>query len=191
MANNFDLKKYLKEGRLFKENFQPLNLTPQQEQKFIERIESLIDDEGMDYAMREAGNILARVLTNNEAEFIEDVEDFGYDPNEVESYAQNLLGNEDLKDVEVNDTNIEGVIQSYIKNGSKGDLLLNKYNNSTLPSNFPKIKQDLVLNDSSITSLPRNLSVGGTLFLYNTPISKKYSTEELKNMLPGVNRISM
>jgi len=30
------------------------------------------------------------------------------------------------------------------------------------------------------------LSVGGDLSLVNTPISKKYSVEELKKMLPGV-----
>ena len=186
--DNFDLKKYLAEGRLFNENTQTLNLTPQQKQEFIERINYLIDNEGENYAMEEAGNILARILTQDKIEFIEDIEDFGYNPNEVEDYAQNLVGNvdsSDLNDIEVK--NIEIEIQNYLKKGSKGDLYLNKYKGKTLPSNFPKVEGDLVLNYSSITSLPKDLSVGGTLFLYNTPITKKYNKEELKNMLPGVN----
>ena len=36
----------------------------------------------------DAANFLARVLTNDEAEFIEDVEDFGFDPEAVENLAQ-------------------------------------------------------------------------------------------------------
>jgi len=93
MKDNFDLKKYLTENRLLKENDQPLNLTPQQKQEFLDRIKYLIDSEGLDYTMWEAGNILARVLTQDEAEFIEDVEDFGYNAEEVENYAQDLVGN--------------------------------------------------------------------------------------------------
>ena len=190
--DNFDLRKYLAEGKLLKEDTQPLSLTSQQKQEFIERINYLINSEGKDYAMEEAGNILSRVLTQDKIEFIEDIEDFGYNPNEVEDYAQSLVGNtdsSDLKDVEVDD--IENEIQKYIKKGSKGDLYLNKYKGSTLPPNFPKIEGDLVLNFSSISSLPKDLSVGGTLFLYNTPISKKYSKDELKNILSKVDDIYM
>ena len=88
--DNFDLRKYLTEGKLLKENDQPLNLTPQQKQEFLDRIKDLIDSEGLDYTMGEAGNILARVLTQDKAEFIEDVEDFGYDADEVEQYAMDL-----------------------------------------------------------------------------------------------------
>ena len=185
-----ELRQLIREeiSKVLKENDQTINLTPQQKKEFIERIEYLIDEEGQDYAMREAGNILTRVLTQDEAEFIEDVEDFGYDAEAVENYAQDLVGNtdfQDLKDIEVK--NIEIEIQNYIKRGSKGDLFLNKYKGKTLPSNFPKVERNLVLNNSSITFLPKDLSVGGTLFLYNTPIAKKYNEEELKNMLPGVN----
>ena len=146
--DNFDLRKYLTEGKLLKENDQPLNLTPQQKQEFLDRIKDLIDSEGLDYTMGEAGNILARVLTQDKAEFIEDVEDFGYDAEEVENYDQNLVGNtdsSDLKDIEVK--NIEIEISKYLKNGSKGDLYLNKYKGKTLPSSFPKVERDLVLND--------------------------------------------
>jgi hypothetical protein len=34
--------------------------------------------------------------------------------------------------------------------------------------------------------LPNGLTVGGGLNLANTPISKKYSEEEIKKMVPGV-----
>jgi hypothetical protein len=37
-----------------------------------------------------------------------------------------------------------------------------------------------------MTSLPQGLIVGGDLDLYNTPISKKYNEEEIKQMVPGV-----
>jgi hypothetical protein len=76
-----------------KEESKPIFLTPIQKKDFINRMKSFIKDEDFDTAMQEAGNILARVLTNDEAEFIEDVEDFGYNSNEVEDYAQDLVGN--------------------------------------------------------------------------------------------------
>ena len=76
-----------------KEESKPIFLTPIQKKDFINRMKSFIKDEDFDTAMEEAGNILARVLTNDEAEFIEDVEDFGYNSNEVEDYAQDLVGN--------------------------------------------------------------------------------------------------
>jgi len=65
-----------------------INLTPEQKEEFESRVKYLAKTEDAEYALDEAGNILARVITNNEAEFIEDVEDFGYDAEEVEKYAQ-------------------------------------------------------------------------------------------------------
>ena len=56
-------------------------------------------------------------------------------------------------------------VQDYINSGSQGNL---------------------DLSYTQITSLPDNLEVGGHLYLRNTPISKKYTAEELKRMLPGV-----
>lgn len=67
-------------------------ITDQQKTDFIERIKSLIEEEDFDTAFDEAGNILARVLTDDEVEWIEDVEEFGYDPDEVEQLAQELTG---------------------------------------------------------------------------------------------------
>jgi len=56
-------------------------------------------------------------------------------------------------------------IQQYIKDGSKGDL---------------------DLSDTPITSLPDNLKVGGGLYLNDTPISKKYTEQEIRQMVPRV-----
>jgi hypothetical protein len=67
-----------------------IKITPEQKAAFLDRIKGYAEDEGADAAVFEAGNILARVLTDDEAEFIEDVEDFGYDADEVEQYAQDL-----------------------------------------------------------------------------------------------------
>jgi hypothetical protein len=57
-------------------------------------------------------------------------------------------------------------IQEYIKNGMEGDL-------------------DLAF--TSITSLPSNLTkVGGYLDLRYTPLSKKYSEDEIRAMVPNI-----
>jgi hypothetical protein len=42
---------------------------------------------------------------------------------------------------------------------------------------------DLDLYNTKITSLPDNLSVGGFLTLENTPLSKKYTKEQIKQMI--------
>jgi hypothetical protein len=74
-----------------------IKITPEQKAAFLDRIKGYAEDEGADSAFFEAGNILARVLTDDEAEFIEDVEDFGYNAQEVEDYAQDLVGSLDLE----------------------------------------------------------------------------------------------
>ena len=80
----------LAEGRLFKEDYKSLSLTPQQEQEFMERIQYLANMEGEDEAMNAAGDILARELSNDEIEWLEDIEEMGYDADEVETTAINL-----------------------------------------------------------------------------------------------------
>ena len=80
----------LAEGRLFKEDYKSLSLTPQQEQEFMERIQYLANMEGKDIAMNAAGDILARELSNDEIEWLEDIEEMGYDADEVETTAINL-----------------------------------------------------------------------------------------------------
>lgn len=68
-----------------------INLTPTQKTKFLNMIGDLSVQEDYEYAFDEAGNVLARIITNDKAEFIEDVEDFGYNADEVEQYAQELM----------------------------------------------------------------------------------------------------
>ena len=76
-----------------KEKSNPISLTPMQKKEFKSAIRDLSKMEDFEYAMGEAGNVLANILTNGKAEFIEYVEDFGYDAEEVENYAQDLAGN--------------------------------------------------------------------------------------------------
>ena len=45
---------------------------------------------------------------------------------------------------------------------------------------------DLNLADTPITSLPHNLTVGGYLGLSWTSLSKKYSEDEIKAMVPDI-----
>jgi hypothetical protein len=44
----------------------------------------------------------------------------------------------------------------------------------------------LNLSGTPITSLPSDLSVGGYLDLYDTPLSKSHTKEQIKQMAPGV-----
>ena len=71
----------------------PISLTPIQKKEFKSAIRDLSKMEDFEYALGEAGTVLANMLTNGKAEFIEDVEDFGYDADEVEQYAIDLAGN--------------------------------------------------------------------------------------------------
>ncbi len=67
----------------------------------------------------------------------------------------------------------------------EGNLFLYKAKIQSLPSKL-YIEKGLYLTSSKIISLPDDLYVGGSLFLMDTPISKKYTEEQLKQMLPGV-----
>ena len=91
--NSFDdletLDRYSAEGSSLNEE-ESIQLSPEQKEDFKERMIGISNDEDREYAMDEAGNVLARILTNGEAEFIEDVEEFDYDSNKVEEFAQNL-----------------------------------------------------------------------------------------------------
>jgi hypothetical protein len=56
---------------------------------------------------------------------------------------------------------------------------------TSLPDNLT-VGGYLYLGDTPITSLPENLKVGGSLYLYNTPIARQYTKEQIKQMAPGV-----
>jgi hypothetical protein len=53
---------------------------------------------------------------------------------------------------------------------------------TSLPDNL-NVGGGLYLRNTPITSLPNNLSVGGNLDLENTPLSKKYTKEQIKQMI--------
>ncbi len=63
-----------------------------------------------------------------------------------------------------------------------GDLYLEYTKITSLPDNL-KVGGNLDLYNTPITSLPDNLSVGGFLNLANTPLSKKYTKEQIKQMI--------
>jgi len=63
-----------------------------------------------------------------------------------------------------------------------GDLFLPGTPITSLPNNL-KVGGGLYLSDTKITSIPDNLQVGKFLSLRNTPLAKKYSEEEIRNMI--------
>jgi hypothetical protein len=68
----------------------------------------------------------------------------------------------------------------------KGNLYLTNCKNlKSLPDDL-KVEGALYLTNTSIQSLSPGLKVGGGLYLMNTPISKKYTEEEVRKMVPGV-----
>jgi len=63
-----------------------------------------------------------------------------------------------------------------------GSLALSYTDITSLPNNLT-VGGDLDLIRTKITSLPDNLKVGGYLFLDNTPLSKRYSKNEVRKMI--------
>lgn len=63
-----------------------------------------------------------------------------------------------------------------------GSLRLTYSKIESLPDNL-NISGNLLLSYTKIESLPGNLKVGNSLHLYSTPLSKKYSKEEIKKMI--------
>ena len=93
-------------------------------------------------------------------------------------------------------------IQDYIKGGGKGSLNLKNTPITSLPDNL-KVGGTLTLENTPIASLPNNLEVKGILdisdtlitsipsslkvdyhiSLHNTPLSKKYTKEEIQKII--------
>ena len=64
-----------------------------------------------------------------------------------------------------------------------GFLHLSDCNQLTeLPDNV-YVKDSLVLDGTNITELPNNLYIDGDLYIKGTPLSKKYSHEEIREMI--------
>lgn len=69
-----------------------------------------------------------------------------------------------------------------------GSLDLSRTRIAQLPAGL-KVGGSLYLSHNTrIAQLPAGLVVDGNLYLIDTPISKKYTREELKQMLPGVKK---
>jgi hypothetical protein len=64
----------------------------------------------------------------------------------------------------------------------RGFLDLSDSNLIKLPDNF-YVKHTLYLIGTNITEMPKKLYVGRDLFLWDTPINKKYSLEEVDEMI--------
>jgi hypothetical protein len=63
------------------------------------------------------------------------------------------------------------ITQAYIGKGGRGNLDLSGYPITNLPDNLTKVGRDLDLENTKITSLPEDLTVGGSLYLRNTKIT--------------------
>jgi len=83
----------------------------------------------------------------------------------------------DLENTPINSLPEDLKVDSYLN--------LNKTYITNLPKGL-KVGGALYLRNTPITSLPKDLEVGYTLHLWNTPISKKYTEQQLKQMLPNV-----
>jgi hypothetical protein len=55
----------------------------------------------------------------------------------------------------------------------------------SLPNNL-SVADHLNIRNTNIKSIPDNLQVRGAFYIENTPLSKKYTLDQLKKMLPGV-----
>jgi hypothetical protein len=93
---------------------------------------------------------------------------------------------DNLTEIEGNLDLIHTPITSLPSNLTVGGALNLEYTLITsLPDNL-SVGRSLYLSKNKITSLPNNLRVGGNLYLLTTPLSKKYSKDEIKAMVPNV-----
>jgi hypothetical protein len=92
------------------------------------------------------------------------------------------LGNPKFKiagDVDLYDSDIES-FGNLVE--VEGNLNLGYTNITSLPDNL-KVGGYLFLEKTNITSLPHNLKVGSNLFLERTPLSEKYTSTEIREMI--------
>jgi hypothetical protein len=78
---------------------------------------------------------------------------------------------------------IEKLPDNFMVNGY---LDLEKCKNLQSLPNGLKVGHTLDLRDTNIRSLPSDLEVGGDLALYRTPIANRYTKEQIREMVPGV-----
>ena len=73
-------------------------------------------------------------------------------------------------------------IQQYMKDGGEGDLDLGETPITSLPNGL-KVGGNLDLSYTNITTLPNGLEIKGNIHLRYTPLSKKYSKDQIKQMI--------
>ena len=66
-----------------------------------------------------------------------------------------------------------------------GNLTLSNTQIEKLPDNL-EVNRNLDLYNTQVKELPGSLEVGGSLYLKNTPLSKKYTKQQIKDMVPRV-----
>ena len=64
----------------------------------------------------------------------------------------------------------------------QGSLDLSNTEITSLPDNL-KVEGSLYLSNTEIISLPDNLKVKGSLYLHNTPLSRKYTKQQIRQMI--------
>ena len=72
------------------------------------------------------------------------------------------------------------VLPNNLKVGGSLDLCYTKI--TTLPDNL-KVTGDLYINYTYVETIPNNLNIWGYFFIYNTPLSERYSKEEIRKMI--------
>lgn len=188
---NEQLARMQKIAGIIKENqineAKKINLTPIQKKEFFDAIEDLSSQEDFEYALGEAGNVLANIITNGEAEYIEDVEDFGYDAEEVEQYAMDLAGESELdenkksyyKDAEKDDAAhidaLEKDMEDDAKETSEGKMTKSKFKE--------KIKEMILaeLNEDSTEDININ-DTSNAYDFYESKIAEAKKDEEVEDV---------
>jgi len=67
-----------------------IKLTPEQKEEFDEEINDFIYTTNWDFAYKQSGNILAKILTDYKAKSWKDVQEYGYNPKEVRDLGRKL-----------------------------------------------------------------------------------------------------
>jgi len=69
----------------------------------------------------------------------------------------------------------------------KGSLSLSNTPIKTLPNGL-EVGANLVMNNTNISSFPKDIKVRaqGSIYIENTPLAKKYTEEQIKQMYPGL-----
>ena len=81
--------------------------------------------------------------------------------------------------IDLTDSEIKSLPENFSTNAFMG---LNGTSIKSLPNNLT-VNNDVSLNGSLINSIPKNLQISGYLDLRNTPISKKYTKDEIRKLI--------